>query len=255
MHEFRPMSVPSILDETFRLYREHFLTFLTIALVIYVPYSILAAFVLPSPNAAPFDPANFDGVLPPGLLVIWVCSIIVNSVCTAAMTQNISAAYLGTRMSATASYRGVTRCLGWAILTHFLATAMTVAGMFCCVVPGVLFLAWFSVSIPVVVLEGHNSIAAMTRSRDLVKGNEVRALLLVGSIFILGVVYIGMLAFLLPLIPMPGWLLICVQNILSTVVVPVLCGPLALLYYDLRIRKEAFDLQMLASALQQPVTA
>ena len=43
MQEFRPMSIPDILDTTFRLYRDRFVTFLLIALVVYVPYSLLAA--------------------------------------------------------------------------------------------------------------------------------------------------------------------------------------------------------------------
>ena len=39
------MSVSEILDTTFRLYRERFVTFLLIALIVYVPYSLLATFV------------------------------------------------------------------------------------------------------------------------------------------------------------------------------------------------------------------
>ncbi len=58
MQEFRPMSIPDILDTTFRLYRDRFVTFLLIALVVYVPYSLLAALVLPAPRIIPVAPAN-----------------------------------------------------------------------------------------------------------------------------------------------------------------------------------------------------
>ena len=48
MQDFRPMSIPDILDATFRLYRDRFVTFLLIALIVYVPYSLLATFLTPA---------------------------------------------------------------------------------------------------------------------------------------------------------------------------------------------------------------
>ena len=45
-----------------------------------------------------------------------------------------------------------------------------------------------------------------------------------------------------------------VQNLVNVLVLPIQTAPLILLYYDLRIRKEAFDLQMLSSAMEQPTT-
>ena len=36
MHELRPMGIGDILDATFRLYRQRFVTFLLIALIVYV---------------------------------------------------------------------------------------------------------------------------------------------------------------------------------------------------------------------------
>ena len=41
--QLRPMGIGDILDVTFRLYRQRFLTFLLIALVVYVPYALLLA--------------------------------------------------------------------------------------------------------------------------------------------------------------------------------------------------------------------
>ena len=46
-HELRPMGIGDILDTTFRLYRQRFLTFLLIALVVYVPYALLIALFQP----------------------------------------------------------------------------------------------------------------------------------------------------------------------------------------------------------------
>ena len=38
--DLRPMGIGDILDVTFRLYRRRFLTFLLIALVVYIPYAL-----------------------------------------------------------------------------------------------------------------------------------------------------------------------------------------------------------------------
>ena len=51
--ELRPMGIGDILDTTFRLYRQRFLTFLLIALVVYVPFGLfmgLLQAMLPTPQ-------------------------------------------------------------------------------------------------------------------------------------------------------------------------------------------------------------
>ena len=56
-------------------------------------------------------------------------------------------------------------------------------------------------------------------------------------------------------IPWPyPFLRVFVQNLAQALLLPITTAPLTLLYYDLRIRKEAFDLQMLSSAMEQPTT-
>ncbi len=43
-----------------------------------------------------------------------------------------------------------------------------------------------------------------------------------------------------------------VQTLAGAILLPIGTAPAILLYYDLRIRKEGFDLQMLSSAIEQP---
>ena len=63
----------------------------------------------------------------------------------------------------------------------------------------------------------------------------------------------GILGFVIGLIPWPHVLLrVFVQNLAQALLLPIQVAPITLLYYDLRIRKEAFDLQMLSSAIEQP---
>ena len=105
MNEFRPMSVPSLFDATFQLYRDRFATFLVIALVAHVPYSVMVALVLPTGRIevdARGEP-QITGAMALGLIGIFAYAIVFLQLCIAAMTHNISASYLGENLSATES--------------------------------------------------------------------------------------------------------------------------------------------------------
>ena len=119
-------------------------------------------------------------------------------------------------------------------------------------------LPWLFLSLalvgPAVVLEGLGPIAAIRRSFHLMDRSRLRTLglyILIGIISsILGLVF-GIL-FLVSFISEPTARL--VLQVLATVASgavsgPLLYGAVVLLYYDLRVRKEAFDLQLAAEAL------
>jgi uncharacterized membrane protein YwzB len=126
--------------------------------------------------------------------------------------------------------------------------------------------------VPVCVLERLGAVACLKRSRFLSKGKGVQRILLV--LFLSATLaYVLSLAFSIPLIvltiftalkrtpvlaiPMTIW------QYLSGFLAGALAGPittitLALLYYDERVRKEAFDLQLMMEAVgqqsQQPLS-
>jgi MFS family permease len=107
---------------------------------------------------------------------------------------------------------------------------------------------------PAIVLEGLGPIAAIRRSFHLMDRSRLRTLglyILIGIISsILGLIF-GVV-FLVSFVSEPT--LQGVLQALATVASgavsgPLLYGALVLLYYDLRVRKEAFDLQLAAEAL------
>jgi hypothetical protein len=55
-----------------------------------------------------------------------------------------------------------------------LAGVGMVIGLFLLVLPGLVLLAWWSLLVPAVVLEGHGPRAALRRSRELVRGHGVK---------------------------------------------------------------------------------
>lgn len=107
-----------------------------------------------------------------------------------------------------------------------------------------------------IVLESHTSTGGMGRSWRLVKGTFWRVLgfsiilsILVG-LFSAGPIYLVSFASLvLPSVVLASVLNSIIQTAVQVLVTPIQFAAVTLLYYDLRIRKEGFDLQL---QLQQP---
>ena len=118
----------------------------------------------------------------------------------------------------------------------------------------------YAVSIPVVVLENIKGRAAIRRSVELSRGRRGQAFVAI----LLGFVVTYAMAFLFqgPFYAgialakikgqLPTWLLLSMST--SSTIGGVIAGPLLMIilvvfYYDLRIRKEAFDLQQMMASL------
>ena len=133
------------------------------------------------------------------------------------------------------------------------------AGLIALIVPGVLLALMWSLAVPVKVLENKGATDAMSRSADLTKGDRGR-IFVVWLLFIVLSIGIGMLI-QLPIRYLAGvssrtplhrgWQ---VASLAATFISQCLVGPLAtiafsLVYYDERVRKEAFDLQLMMTTI------
>lgn len=122
----------------------------------------------------------------------------------------------------------------------------------CVVVPWT-FLS-VAVLVPVILLERLGPIAAIRRSLHLMDKARLRTLGLYILLFIIAIV-IGVifgLVFFVSFVtdPTARTVLQTIASVASTAItVPLTYGVFVLLYYDLRVRKEAFDLQLAAEAL------
>jgi hypothetical protein len=173
---------------------------------------------------------------------------LVYPLCSGALILNISAGYLGEELSAAESYGRVLKRLGRLLSAQFLVTLCVVLGIFCCVVPGIIVSLWFMVVPAVVLLEDQNSSGALKRSRALMAGNLGKGFLLALVAGLLGLVISAAGGWVIRLVPWPSdFLGTFLTNLLQAFTLPLTIGIMVLLYYDLRIRKEAFDLEHLAA--------
>ncbi len=293
--ELRPMGVGDILDTAFRLYRARFGTFILIVMLAYIPFGLANAIFLNSlgiqqqnplaplfnrssenrseqrpttaltiqapPSVGQFDPdAPFT---PPDPMVaigggigFLLFAVVVLPLCQGALIHTISAAYLGEELSAAQSYGRAAPKLLRLILASIMAGIVMMFGVCLFVVGFVIFLLWFMLVSPVILLEDLGASGSLGRSRELMRGNLGKGFLLLLVVGLLALaIQLGVWS-VLALIPMPHPIVSAfLEAVVPGFIVPLQLAPSILLYYDIRIRKEGFDLERLASALGRPAIA
>ena len=269
----RPLTIAEILDAAFRVYRRNFGRLVTVAAYVYVPLAVIqaliAAIFVASVSRMP-QPGSAGGVMPTHLLagigvgglLLWILSMVGYMLAYAAMTVTISNEYLGRDISPADAYRRVMPSLGTVIGTSLLVGIVVSIGFMLCVIPGIYLAVAYTFAIPVVVLEGLGATAAMSRSMNLVRGYWFHVFITMFLLMlIIGIIEMAILwplnmivvAGLAQASPGLGQALSqLVSALASMVFFPLSMAGLVVLYYDLRVRKEGFDLQLLAQHLGAP---
>ncbi len=287
VYDLRPMGVGDILDTTFRLYLTRFVTFITIALCVYIPYSlIVAGLEAVKEGLYTFREEQLSGeeeateaedetinlledenrgsdtsrYASPG--VVWlvylllgvagtfIFAILVFPLCIGAIIQNISASYLGEDQSAAQSYRRAGKRILKLVMVQLLVTIITSIGFLLCVIPGIFFTLWFILSAVVAMMEDTTVLGSLSRSKELMQGNMRKGIGLCLVLLVLCSLVTWGLFFLTTIVSWPHPVLqTVVYTLLTGLILPLQTAPLVLLYYDLRIRKEGFDLERLAMAM------
>jgi Membrane domain of glycerophosphoryl diester phosphodiesterase len=260
--QLRPLSVGEMLDAGFRLFRARFTTLILCVLVPVVPLTILAAAVQASvdPNAFDLDATTTtdSGTALAGTLVASLIQFAAAALAIAACFKAISAAYLGERAGAGDSLRYALSRMLPLIVAYIVVLFIVVLGLLLLVIPGVWLAVKLSMVFPVVVFERKGPFGAVGRSWALTRGNWWRTfgtLLVVFLItFVLQLVLGGLVAGILGASDGVGELtaaivLTLVNLIALTLTYPLWASVTSVLYYDLRVRNEAFDLQLLAQGM------
>ncbi|MBA3892243.1 MAG: glycerophosphoryl diester phosphodiesterase membrane domain-containing protein [Gemmatimonadales bacterium] len=247
----RPLSVGEILDVSFTLYRRHFATLGTVAVLCSGLPVLLSLYIEAS-----------GGVLQnlPLTLVYYMAFTVLSSIATAATVFVVSESYLGRPLPALAALRRATPLIGRLIVCSLLLAIVVGFGLVLFLIPGIVLLCGLVLAFPSLVLEpGISPTSALSRSWSLTRGSRWRMLGLVVTLVILlyvPIVAIGaMAAMVLPTGggggPLnPGLVALAVVGVMQMLLYPLLYCVLTVAYYDLRVRKEGFDLEVLASTLQ-----
>lgn len=283
----RPLGIGDVVDRVFGMYRARPLLFIVVSGIPSLVLAIVVALLgVGFGEALDFgtltDPATVEQNLDPeavaagltfGLIVLLV-AIVVLSVQSAALVHAASERYhgrettigeslrIGLRASPRLIIAGILAFLGLILgpTALVIAAALTqqalvlaVAGFAAIFVFFLLITSWMLVPV-VATVEGAGPIRSLARSWRLSTGSRWRVLgLLVLLIILQGVIGIVFaFVFLASFIadPLIRTVLQQAANLLTSVVwAPVQWGTFTVLYYDTRVRREAYDLSLAAEAL------
>lgn len=261
----KQMTVVQILDASFRLYRENFMLFMGIMAVPFVPVIIGMIAVMGMLGGAVQITPSEDGTINStqmGLAIAGLVSmgfflllyLIAVPIARGALTRAVSDRYLGKTASFGESYRAI-----FSIFWRYLGTTMLVGlvmgiGFLLCLIPGIFFFTFFAFVPMIMIIEGLAGTDAMGRSFNLSSGHRLRvlglAVLTVVINWFLGIIISLVFDVILPrFVDSPTLLSMLnmgVSQVVALLLEPVWTLSFILLYYDVRIRKEAFDLHLMA---------
>ena len=260
----RPLGVGEIIDVSFRLYRKHFVTFVALAAVGVLPGQALSLLISLSvlPERRVFT--NFQGeevvvfrnqtgawATIAAALVTFGIGFIVQAISAAATTKAVADGYVGDQTPTFGDSLGaVTARLGAVIVASLLYTLGLIGGFILCILPGVFLATAWVATTPALMIERLSPTGSLRRSLELVRGRWWPAF---GLQILLGIIT-GILTAIITL-PITAIVLsdgvqtagdAIVQTFVQTIAV-LLFAPLSaiaavVLYFDLRVRKEGFDL-------------
>ena len=256
----RPLSTGELLDRTFSLYRSHFGLFVGIFalpyLVVLVYQCVGLVFQSPTPQLSNMLMSAAWNL---GALFL---TLAVSAASQAATVVAVSDVHLDRPASIMDSFSRVKGNVLGVVGLSLLVSFVSFLACFALIVPGVLLFIMWSLAVPVKLLENKGVLDSMSRSMELTQGSRLR-------IFVIGLLILVLTFGVSSLLQWPiliaagfsirtgvqhiaiGWQ---VALLVSGFVSRSLVGALAtiafsLVYYDQRVRKEAFDLQLMMTTI------
>jgi hypothetical protein len=285
--DLRPMTLGEVLDRTFKLYKSNFWLFAGITalpylliLLVEVASAALGNASQATPGTPQISPSLLAGALAGGAVVA-ILYFLMTGAAHAATVFAVSDLYLARPATVRGSFSRVGTKVFRVLLVFFLIGLVVGGGVLLVVmvgavlkspaimglgfivlfVPCIIFVCRAAVAIPVAMLEDLGAVRSLERSMQLTKGHASQIFL----IFLL-VVFLSYLAIMLLQAPFMALTVASaashqtlslgtlVLQYLAMFVSQVLVGPIgtiafSLMYYNLRVRKEAFDIQHLMASL------
>jgi len=243
-YQLRPLSLGEVLDGALVLLRRHFGLVLGIAIVCEGIPTAMDVYIDLTGGAS----QN------PGLSLLDRLLTLVGSVLvTGATVRVVSEAYLGQSPLFGDAMRFAGSRFGAILGANIMSGFLTILALLALVIPGIVVACGYSVAAEAAALESGSSSDALRRSWELTKGFRWKALGLgVVSIGLILVVFVGAGVLGGILGGVMGGLdvvLAVIGACVSMLIYPVISCVFTVFYYDLRVRKEGFDLEMLSQAL------
>lgn len=251
----RPRSAAELIDTAFRMYRQYFVGFLTLSAVVYLPAFALGVVVgRLTPQVEDLQPGPTAALF--GALLLLLCWY---PIMEAALTIAASDRYLGREIEPGRAFQEALSRAGKLIPAKLWQWFVLFWAFFFFIIPGLYFFGRYFALPQTMLFEPRGIRSGIRRSRELSQGEKMKAIKSLGMVWLL--FFITSMGIGLMLAPGPGEAPSILAQLLSSIV-SIIAYPLVpitatLLYYDVRIRREGFDIEMMSAKLEAstPVVA
>jgi hypothetical protein len=274
----RPLNLGETLDASVQIVRRRWRTLALVMLVVAVPIQVLDLVIItsttdtyqvgsgafstdaPATRTTYSDESAYIG----GQVVIQLLALIGYILGTVACYRVIAGAYLGESPDVRESLRFAARRAGATLWLSVLLVLGLIAAFIALIIPGIWLAVAWSVAIPVMLVEHVGGAKALGRSFALVKdrwwatfGRLAVAYILVSVVtLVVTAVAIGLAVSVVDDTSFGALLLEHLANLLvSLVTTPFIAALTTLVYFDLRVRKEGFDVARLAERMGEEPSA
>jgi hypothetical protein len=264
--DLRPLSLGEILDRTFSLYRRNFLLFLGIVAIpnlLVLALNLVQMFLGASAPSRSADPSKTAITGAAGALVLLLAFagglayLVAYLFAQGGTVYAVSELYLGRPTTIGASLNRMRGHAANLFGVTFLNGLAVGAGLIALILPGIWLSCRLLVCVPAALLEDLGPGSSLGRSFELTKGYAFRSLVI--YVLYIFLILVALLVFMFPFQMVAAIFtarnpevfnilsgLSLVGDFVATILVtPILTIATAVFYYDLRVRKEAFDLQLM----------
>jgi hypothetical protein len=233
----RPRKATEIIDAAVEVYRRNPVHFLLLAAIVRVPWLIVQLIYLVPREGDP------DAIITS--IVVSFGTLITTFLMQGFVVYMASELYLGRETDALHTMRVVAPRIIAVFFASLLTSIAIGLGLLLFLFPAIWITAALFAVLPAVVLEGRGVFGAFDRSQKLSEGVKTHILSAIGLIVLIRIVVEVGSAIIAALIPMPE-LKYIVITAASMLAYPLYGIAYTLIYYDIRIRKEGFDIEMMA---------
>ena len=238
--DFRPRSNTELLDASVEFVRGHFVTLASMVALLQIPTLALTLALPPSPSD-PFARFRDQPALAAtqAILALWLQAVL-----TIGFVYVVDDLIHGRAASlSVALQRAVRRSLSalGLLLIKYLVFILWAMLFF---VPAIWAYARYFATAPAFAIEELGPMAAISRSKQLAKGNNGRAI----ALGLVPVIVVGVIAVIVQQGLLGGGVGVATTQVVSSmfaiVAYPFMVVPAIFLYYDLRTRREGLDLDL-----------
>jgi hypothetical protein len=242
----RPRTATELVDAAFQVYRRDPLQFIVALALIYIPWMLIASLTGITTSARP-------GLIPDSTLVTisLTGTVLVYTLSAGVTTILASDVYFNRPADVAKAFIQVGRHLVALLVTNVIGAIMIFVGFTLFFVPGFYMFARLFAITQVVMLENGGVGAAFSRTSFLSQGHKRHIINAMALVFLLNVAVSLGVSFMAEIIPSLVVRLV-ISTIVSVLVYPIVGITSTLLYYDVRIRREGFDIEYLAAASGPP---